>query len=124
MKLISHHVLIWVSDMERAVRFYTETLGLPLKSKSPTFSVVAGDKFWISLHLSDKPVTVEERRKMQGPIVNFRPGDETEDVDTAYGELKNQGVEFCQEPFWAAPNVRVAEFYDSEGNKFSLSSAD
>lgn len=118
MKLILHHILIWVSDMTRAVEFYTDILGLPLKFKSENFSVVGGEKFWMSLHFSLE--AAEERLKANGPIVLFKP----EDVDTAYEELKNKGVNFYRTPYWAAPNVRVAEFYDPEGNKLALSSAD
>lgn len=118
MRLLSHHVLVWVSDMERAVKFYTEILGLPLIYKSPRFSKVAGEKFWISLHLNSR--TEKDRRGCEGPIINFKPAD----VDMAHDELKKMGVEFYRPPYIAAPNVKVAEFFDTEGNKLSLSSAD
>ena len=40
----------------------------------------------------------------------------------AYERLVRKGVEFYNPPFSPSPGVRIAEFYDSEGNRLSLSS--
>lgn len=120
MKLISHHILIWVLDMDRAIEFYTKTLELPVKFTSGTFSVVGGDKFWISLHLGTQNRDERRSQNKETSIINFKPSD----VDEAHKVLVQKGVEFYAEPYWAAPNVRVAEFFDTEGNRLALSSAD
>jgi len=60
LKLSPHHVLLFVSDINRAVDFYTEVRGLQL-SKSQGFSMVGGKAFWVSLHLSPKSVAVHKR---------------------------------------------------------------
>jgi predicted enzyme related to lactoylglutathione lyase len=124
-KLQPHHVLNWVTDMKRAVKFYTETLGLPLIYYSDHFSKVGGDKYWISLHV-EKEGSAEKRSNSECTMINLKPeiDGKPEDVDKAYEELKKRGVKFYRPPYEASSSVRVAEFYDSEGNKLSLSSAD
>jgi predicted enzyme related to lactoylglutathione lyase len=120
MKYIPHHVLLWVSDMDRAIHFYTKTLSIALQFQSPTFSIVGGKKFWISLHLGTQTAEQRKRHNKESPIVNLKP----DDVDKAFQQMREKGVSFYAEPYWAAPNVRVAEFYDTEGNRLALSSAD
>lgn len=117
-KLVAHHALVWVSDMDRAVGFYTEALGLPLRYRDPGFAIIGGERFWVSLHLGAR--TPEERRRGEGPIIVFRP----DDVDQAYEELRARGVEFFRGPLWETPTVRLAEFRDTEGNRLSISSAE
>ncbi len=112
------HILVWVSDMKRAVGFYTETLGLPLRYESERFAMVGPKSFWISLHLGKQ--TPEERLRAEGPIINLKP----DDVDAAHEELVKKDVEFYRGPLWETPTVRLAEFFDTEGNRLALSSAD
>ncbi|MBI1973435.1 VOC family protein [Candidatus Micrarchaeota archaeon] len=111
-----HHVLVWVSDMKRAIKFYTQVLGLPLLNESPHFSQVGGKNFKISLHLGAK----SSERPKDSPIIVFH----ADDVDSAYEELKRRGVRFYRVPSRETPTVRVAEFQDSEGNRLSISNAD
>ena len=118
MRLLPHHVLLSVSDMNRALRFYTEVLGLPLLSKSEGFSVVGGEKFWISLHLSSR--SAMDREGGDAGFVVLKP----DDVHLAHKELIKNGVQFTTQVYEAAPGVFVAEFKDTEGNKLSLSTAD
>lgn len=65
MNLFPHHVLVWVSDMKRAITFYTSILGLKLISESADFSQVGGEKFWIALQ--SNATTVNERSK--SPVI-------------------------------------------------------
>jgi len=118
MELFPHHVLVWVSDMKRAVKFYSETLGLPLISQSDEFSQVGGERIWIALHLSSQ--SVEERSKTAGPVIVLK----TENVEVAYQELRKREVQFSKSPYEASSGVTVAEFEDTEGNKLSLSTAE
>jgi len=115
-KFLPHHVFIEVTDMERAVRFYTEVLGLPLLMNAGFYARVGGDRFWIGMGASEIPVA--RRREFMSTNVAFF----TEDVDAAHQQLVSEGVEFYNPPFSPSPGVRIAEFYDSEGNRLSLSS--
>lgn len=118
MNLFPHHVLVWVSDMKRAITFYTNILGLELISESEDFSQVGGEKFWIALQIN--ATTVDERSKSNGPIIVFK----TDDIEQKYHELKMKGVKFHKTPYDVVPGIRAAEFMDYEGNKLAMSNAD
>ncbi|MGH9813890.1 MAG: VOC family protein, partial [Candidatus Acidiferrales bacterium] len=45
-----NYAIVFVSDMSRAVKFYRDTLGLPLKFKSPHWTEFANDGSTIALH--------------------------------------------------------------------------
>jgi len=113
-----HHVLVWVSDMNRAVSFYTEILELPLLFKSSHFSKIGGEKFWISLHIDSKSLI--ERKAEKGSIINFKP----DNMEEAYKILKEKSVEFYHELHEEVPGIWIAEFFDSEGNRLALSTAE
>lgn len=44
------HVIEFVADMDRAVHFYRDTLGLPLKFQSPGWSEFATGETTLALH--------------------------------------------------------------------------
>ncbi|MBA4313626.1 MAG: glyoxalase [Chlorobiaceae bacterium] len=113
-------VSVPVSDYDRALKFYTEKL---------EFKLITDQKFndnsrWIELQIGDS----------QTKIVLFTPpGHENRigtfmnmtftcaDVAKSYEELKNRGVGFKVPPT-NAPWGTYAQFLDSEGNIFVLSS--
>lgn len=101
--------------MERAIRFYTKVLELPLLVNAGFYARVGGDRFWIGMGVSDIPVA--QRRKFASTNVAFF----AEDGDAAYEQLRGKGVEFYNPPFSPSPGVRIAEFFDTE-NRLSLSS--
>ena len=118
MNLFPHHVLVWVSDMKRAVTFYTNILGLKLISESADFSQIGGEKFWIALQIS--ATTVDKMSKSDCPIIVFK----TNDIKQKYHELKTKGVKFHKPPYDVVPGIRAAEFMDYEGNKLAMADAD
>jgi predicted enzyme related to lactoylglutathione lyase len=105
---------VWlpVDDMDRAVKFYSETLGLSIKSES-------GD--WSELNANGLTIGLNSREATHdgaggGAIVTFQP-----DVDL-YDEivrLTDAGVEFAGEVA-NRPWGRIATFKDSEGNDLQL----
>jgi lactoylglutathione lyase len=44
------YVIKFVADMEKAVKFYRDTLGLPLKSQSPGWSEFVTGETTLALH--------------------------------------------------------------------------
>jgi catechol 2,3-dioxygenase-like lactoylglutathione lyase family enzyme len=103
---------IYVTDMERAIRFYTETLGLTLVSRSEEIWAVidAGGGFTLGLHGmhagSPQPGT-------RGPIsVGLTI---TEPFDQVVETLQKRGVSFRRPPSEGA-NVRLAFFGDPDDN--------
>jgi len=107
---------IYVADLNRALRFYTETLGCRLQytGGGEWAQLDAGGGFQIGLHLagphSPKPGA-------SGSIsVGFYFKDSLDDV---VARLKSQGVEF-RGPIMEDTAVRLAFFGDPDGNDLYL----
>jgi len=59
--LAFNHVTLTVSDLDRAVRFYRDVLGLRLRMAGPRNAYLAGDDgLWVCLERSDGPVGTPE----------------------------------------------------------------
>jgi catechol 2,3-dioxygenase-like lactoylglutathione lyase family enzyme len=107
---------VYVSDMDRAVAFYTETLGLKLAGRygDEYASVDAGRGFFVGLHpsgpRSPKPGT-------PGSIqLSFGVHGKIEDV---VAELTQRGIEFPDGIINDDP-VKLAFFTDPDGNELYL----
>lgn len=108
---------VFVSDLELAVRFYTETLGLTLKERFENdWAAVRAGNFIIGLH----------------PLADFGPRagivgsvaiglDVVGALEDTVDELTDRGVQFTgpiiEDPF--SP-VRLAFFKDLDGNELYL----
>ncbi|MEM1329438.1 MAG: VOC family protein [Planctomycetota bacterium] len=113
---------VFVNDQERALRFYTETLGFQTKHDIP-----AGDHRWITLVSPDDPEGTElalepDAHPAVRPFVSALVADgipstsfEVRDIDAEYTRLKGLGVRFTQEPK-QFDSVMVAVFDDTCGN--------
>lgn len=120
-----HATLVPVKKMDRAVRFYTDTLGGRLLYRGEgemknTFAItkLAGEEFWLFA-----PETWERRTLSYSVFVVKR-------IKSVVRELQAKGVKF--EPGESAPNSKVegpitrnafgsaAFFKDSEGNLLML----
>jgi len=103
-----------VTDLERAIAWYADTLGSDLLFKieemgyAEVSSPVAGVS--IGLSLVEKPQTA-------GPV----PVWSVADIDKARATLEAKGVRFDGETLTIPDTVRLATFYDPEGNAWMLS---
>jgi catechol 2,3-dioxygenase-like lactoylglutathione lyase family enzyme len=125
------HVSIYVEDQERALAFYTQKLGLVVRT-----DVTMDDFRWLTLGTPTQPdlevvlmqpkpgfmfdeqtiATLTELRRKGA----FGPGVwSTDDCRKTYAELKARGVEFMSEPA-EKPYGIEATFRDDSGNWFSL----
>lgn len=104
-------VTVYVTDMERAVAFYTETLGLELDYRGgPSWAVVrAPDGFGVGLHR-----TMEGARAGQSgsTTLGFRVEGDLEDV---VEDLRSKGVSFVTD-ITEETAVPLAYFEDPDGN--------
>lgn len=116
MTLQPDHVLLWVSDMDRALRFYSSTIGLKIQSSSSRFSVVSGSRFSLSLHLNKDS---KRQKKTTTSIVVLY----SDDIDETFHKFQSNGIEILTPLSDASPGVRIFEFFDSEGNILSVSTA-
>jgi len=104
------YAIHFVADMDRAVAFYRDTLGLSLKFASPGWSEFATGATTLALHpASDK-----------NPAGTTHLGLQADDIAGVHRALTGAGVRFTRQPT-PEHGVTLAEFVDSEGARVSLS---
>ena len=103
-------VFYYVSDIERAVRFYSEVLGLKLTSRD---SVARFDVGGVLLEL----VPTEGDSKLAG-AGNARMCFAVPEIDSAITELNAKGVPTGD--VQTVDNGRLASFEDPDGNELVL----
>ena len=105
-----------VHDLDRAVRFYRDTLGLRFLFTAPpklAFFDCAGVRLMLG-------VPEDEEFDHPGSVLYYR----VEDIGAAYRTLQQRGVAFRQAPERIARlpdrEVWIASFQDTEGNTLAL----
>jgi catechol 2,3-dioxygenase-like lactoylglutathione lyase family enzyme len=123
---------VWVLDQDRAKTFYTEKLGLELRTD---MTMGDGGMRWLTVGAKDQP-DVELTLMVPGPPAMDSESAEamktliskgvlgagviaTDDIHADYARLKANGVEFLQEPK-KRPYGTEAIFRDDSGNWFSF----
>jgi predicted enzyme related to lactoylglutathione lyase len=112
-------ISIWVSDQSRALEFYTQKLGLQLKTNEP----FEGGQRWIELTIPGAETcivlfTPKGQEDRIGSFVNTSIA--CDDLELTYQELKSRGVEFATPPT-EQPWGSFAIFKDPDGNSLLLS---
>lgn len=105
-------VTIFVADMDRAVRFYTEILGMKLVQRFGAHwaALKAEDGTNVGLH----PASLESPAGRKGSITL---GFEThQPIATLVADLSAKGVRFSG-PILDDQQVKAVHFEDSEGNE-------
>jgi len=106
-----NYVIKFVADMDRAVRFYRDLLGLPLKFQSPGWSELETGDTVLALHpASDK--------NLAGAV---ELGFNVPDLDKFHQEMTAKGVQFTMSPTKQDFGGLLAQFVDSEGAHCSVS---
>jgi lactoylglutathione lyase len=113
-------VVLEVEDQDRALDFWTRTMGFELSRDEPY-----GDERWLEVRTPDRAVTV---------VLSLREGERPtapemlptsniffycDDLPETYEELRSRGVEFPQPPA-EQPFGWWSMFEDLEGNRFAL----
>lgn len=104
-------VVVLVRDLDRALRFYRDLLGLTIEDESEEWVFFCQG---IGLMVSPEPIP-EDAINLNAVTVSLA----VDDVDAAYDELVKKGVAFLVPPTDAG-GARVASFRDSEGNVLQL----
>jgi catechol 2,3-dioxygenase-like lactoylglutathione lyase family enzyme len=108
------NVTVIVNNIERAVRFYTDVLGLKLKARyGDQFAEVEAKGTIIALH------PAIEKGAQPGRSESLSIGFSVDKLDTAVDELKRKGVVFSR--ILDDAQVRLAFFTDPDGNPLYLS---
>lgn len=104
------YVIKFVADMDKAVRFYRDVLGLKLKFESLGWSEFVTGETTLALHPSSP----------KNPAGKVELGFTVGDVDAFYREMSAKGVLFGMPPKKQDFGGVLAQFVDSEGASCSV----
>jgi lactoylglutathione lyase len=113
-------VVIEVEDQDRAIGFWTETLGFELHQNTPY-----GEERWVEVRTPDRGLILvlsprqEDRPRASGMLPTSNVFFYCDDLAETYAELRSRGVEFPQPPVELSFG-RWSMFKDQEGNRFAL----
>jgi predicted enzyme related to lactoylglutathione lyase len=103
------YVIKFVGNMDEAVKFYRDTLGLPLKFQSPGWSQFATGQTTLALHLASEA----------NPAGKTELGFAVPDLNAFHTAMLSKGVQFPMAPK-AEEFGLLAQFLDSEGAASSV----
>jgi catechol 2,3-dioxygenase-like lactoylglutathione lyase family enzyme len=104
--------ILLVSNMEKSIRFYRDTLGLPLKTKSKDWTEFYSSNTVLALHPARKKNNLKTG---SGMLVGF----EVSDLDATVKILKRKRVKFFKTPK-EEPFGKHAIIQDPDGHLISL----
>jgi catechol 2,3-dioxygenase-like lactoylglutathione lyase family enzyme len=104
------YVIKFVADMDRAVKFYRDALGLPLNFQSPGWSEFATGETTLALH----PAT------QTNPAGSTELGFNVTNLDEFYREMTTKGLEFSMPPTKQDFGGILSRFSASEGERCSV----
>jgi catechol 2,3-dioxygenase-like lactoylglutathione lyase family enzyme len=129
---------VWVHDQDEALGFYTDKLGMEVRSDVTLPEM--GDFRWLTVGPHDQPDVSIVLMAIPGPpVIDEESATQirdlmakgfagtvflsTDDCKQAYDELRARGVEFVEPPE-ARPYGIDAGFRDPSGNSFRLTQVD
>jgi len=105
-----NYVIKFVADMNRAVKFYRDVLGLALKFESPDWSEFITGETTLALHPASQ----------KNPAGAVELGFTVPDIQNFHQEMKAKGVQFSMPPTKQDYGGLLAQFVDSEGGHCSV----
>lgn len=104
------YAIVFVGDMKRAVSFYRDVMGLPLRFESPGWTEFATDGATLALHLTEGPDTAPG---------GCRPGLSVPNLDEFHKRMVERNVPCIQEPKEMF-GARLAQYADPDGLAISV----
>ncbi len=131
------HAQLWVNDQDEALEFYTQKLGMEVRSDVTLPEM--GNFRWLTVGPAGQPDVAITLMAIPGPpVMDEETGDQvrkllakgfagtvflaTDDCRASYEELKGRGVEFVEEPE-ERPYGIDSSFRDPSGNHLRLTQA-
>ena len=105
------YAIKFVADMDKAVKFYRDTLGLTLKFQSPEWSEFSTGETTLALHSASK----------ENPPGKVELGFGVPDLHAFHKELSARVVKFTMPPTKQDFSGELAQFLDSENSPSSVS---
>jgi len=105
-----NYAIKFVADMDQAVSFYHDTLGLPIKFQSPEWSEFVTGETTLALHAASP----------QHPAGSVELGFGVPDLQAFLADLTANGVTITRPPA-AEGGTLIAQFRDIDGAECSVS---
>jgi catechol 2,3-dioxygenase-like lactoylglutathione lyase family enzyme len=108
--VIVDHIYYWTRDMDRALAFYTDVVGLPLvRRDGDEWAELDGGPVRLALHGADAD------RPTSGTVVL-----RVDDLDRTRWTLEQRGVAFDEYVGEVEGYARFATFHDPDGNPVQI----
>jgi lactoylglutathione lyase len=107
------HVILTVRDMDRALAFYRDAVGLDVQMASPEFAFLQAGS--VLLTLRESPHAPEDGADAGVEIVFS-----VTDIHEAYEALKAKGVSFLVQPRVVTGSMWATDFRDPDGHLLSI----
>lgn len=105
-------MILYVSDFDRSLAFYTKTLGLEL-----SYPAEGG---WAEFKTGGAAICIHAGREGEVTTKGITSvGFAVDDFDAAFANLKSKGV-ILGKPFEPCGDLRVSSFCDPDGNELSI----
>lgn len=113
-----NYAIVFVRDMKRAVSFYRDVVGLPLRYETSQWTEFATEGATLALHLTEAS---EPAREPSGstPAGRCRPGLSVPDLDAFHRKMIENRVTCVQEPRETF-GARLAQYLDPDGLVISV----
>jgi predicted enzyme related to lactoylglutathione lyase len=105
-----NYVIEFVADMDNAVKFYRDIIGLSLKFQSPGWSEFSTGETSLSLHPASE----------KNPAGSIELGFNVSNLGKFHQEMSDKGVRFSMPPTKQDFGGILAQFVDSEGRSCSV----
>ena len=92
-----NYAIIFVSDMNKAVSFYRDVLGMPLKFQSPGWTEFDTEGATVALHASEGANPCGDNGR-ESPAGRCRPGLRVANLDEFHRKMVENNVPCLQEP--------------------------
>ncbi len=115
-------VTIHVYDQDAAIDFYTNKLGMELVRDAD----MGDGTRWVLVRAEEGPTTITLYKLPGHEAGQFPIGSHhpivlvVDDLDAAYAELLERGVEFSHPPFESGADSKTAMFLDADKNELIL----
>jgi lactoylglutathione lyase len=111
------YIMITVSDMAKSVEFYRDKIGLQLKFETRDWTEFITGSTTLALHGGGVPSKPQEKGAAGFCTIGFN----VKDIDAAYVDLKNKGVQFVMEPMVReGEGIKLAVALDPDGLQISF----
>ena len=115
------YVIVYVSDMQRSLAFYRDTLGLALKFTSPGWTEFVTGTTTIALHVVGIQGEEATARQSLPPAGQAQLGFMVDDLEATYETLKAQkDVVFSLPPKTQNSGAKLAVLHDPDGLGITL----